>query len=91
MSFGTRISSQWDPSPNDTNTNAACISGESRSSARQTAVKRERMGMVLTVGRIPPCRSNTGIDKGGATTERVSEKGSAKPPPQRVAPSNDRK
>jgi putative transposase len=32
-----------------------------------TALKRERMGMALTVGRIPPCRSNTGIDKGGAT------------------------
>jgi putative transposase len=31
------------------------------------ALKRERMGIVLTVIRTPPCRSNTGSDKGGAT------------------------
>ena|SRR6184192_2844964 len=31
------------------------------------ALKRERMGMALTMRRIPPCRSNTGSDKGGAT------------------------
>ena len=30
-------------------------------------LKRERMGMALTMRRIPPCRSNTGSDKGGAT------------------------
>ena len=32
-----------------------------------TALKRERMGMRLTVIRVPPYRSNTGSDKGGAT------------------------
>jgi putative transposase len=32
-----------------------------------TALKRERMEMALTVVSIPPCRSNTGSDKGGAT------------------------
>jgi putative transposase len=32
-----------------------------------TVLKRERMGMAQTVLRIPPCRSNTGSDKGGAT------------------------
>jgi putative transposase len=35
-----------------------------------TALKRERMGMVLTMIRVPPCRSNTGSDKGGATLVR---------------------
>ncbi|HEY7097449.1 MAG TPA: transposase [Terriglobales bacterium] len=35
-----------------------------------TARKRERMGVLLTAGRIPPCRSNNGSDKGGATSRR---------------------
>jgi putative transposase len=40
-----------------------------------TALRRERMGMVLTVARIPSCRSKTGSDKDGATQVMVASKG----------------
>jgi len=41
-----------------------------------TALRRERMGMGLTVARIPSCRSKTGSDKDGATEVTVASKGS---------------